>query len=342
MKLKAHEVAPYTRRPDPQDAALLLFGADPMRVADARAAFTAAVAGPDAEADMRLTRLDAGDLRRDPARLIDEIKARGFFDGPRVVIIDEAGDALAPVIAPALAAWEAGDARLVVTAGALAARSKLRKLFEEARNARAGGLYDTPPTRDEIDAILRAQGLRDLPRDTESALAALAQMIEPGDFRQTVEKLALYTLGQDTPVTPEDVAACAPRSNEADLDDLLGVVCSGDLARIAPVLHRLYAQGLQPVRICLMVLGHFRTLHRAASDPGGAASGVGRLRPPVYGPRRDRLIRQAQDWGLMRLESAIAQLVETDLTLRSASPAPDTALMERTLVRLAYLPRARM
>lgn len=339
MKLKAHEVGPYTRKPDPRDAGLLLFGADPMRVADARAAYARAIAGPDAETDMRLIRLDAGDLRKDPARLIDEIKARGFFDGPRVVIVEEATDTLAAVIAPALDAAEEGDAKLMVTAGALTARSKLRKLFEAAGNARAGGIYDAPPSRDEVAAKLKAERLTDLPRDTEAALMALAQMLEPGDFRQTVEKLSLYIRGQATPVSPEDVAACAPRSNEADLDDLLDVICEGRAGEIAPLLHRLYAQGMQPVRICLMTLSHFRMMHRAASDSGGVSAGVGRLRPPVFGPRRDKLIRQTGNWGTDRLESALRQLVDADLMLRSSHPAPDAALMERVLVRLAYLPR---
>ena len=36
---------------------------------------------------------------------------------------------------------------------------------------------------------------------------------------------------------------------------------------------------------------HFKTLFSAASDPGGAANGANR--PPVYGPRRDTIVRQA-------------------------------------------------
>ncbi len=45
--------------------------------------------------------------------------------------------------------------------------------------------------------------------------------------------------------------------------------------------------------------------------------------------------KQAQGWGLNRLEDAVSLLVETDLTLRSASRAPQMALVERALLRLA-------
>ncbi|MEO1951526.1 MAG: DNA polymerase III subunit delta, partial [Thioclava sp.] len=61
--------------------------------------------------------------------------------------------------------------------------------------------------------------------------------------------------------------------------------------------------------------------------------------PPIFGPRRDRMQRQAQSWGMYKLETALKELVETDLTLRSASRAPQMAVMERALMRLAMLAR---
>jgi len=163
----------------------------------------------------------------------------------------------------------------------------------------------------------------------------------PGDLRQTIEKLGLYKLSDESDVTPEDVIACAPMSNEADLDDVLNVVAELKTTEIGPVLSRLYAQGTQPVALCIGAMRHFRTLHAAASDPGGAASGIGRVKPPVFGPRRDRMVRQASTWGRINLEAALTAITETDLTLRSAHTAPDRALVERMFIRLAMLGRRR-
>ena len=66
-----------------------------------------------------------------------------------------------------------------------------------------------------------------------------------------------------------------------------------------------------------------------------------RQRPPVFGPRRDRMARQAQSWGMRPLEEAVHHLLETDLTLRSSSRAPQMPLIERALIRLAMMPRGR-
>ena len=67
--------------------------------------------------------------------------------------------------------------------------------------------------------------------------------------------------------------------------------------------------------------------------------GIARARPPVPYKRKDRLLRQARAWGTYKLENALQLLTDTDLQLRSASTAPQMALMERALIRLAMMNR---
>ena len=132
---------------------------------------------------------------------------------------------------------------------------------------------------------------------------------------------------------------CAPQAADVDVDDILDVVSAGDTAQIGTVLRDLYAQGVAPTALCIGAMRHFRRLHTVASDPGGAGQGIARLRPPVFGPRRDKIMRQASHWGRARLEQALTTLTDTDLTIRSSSQAPQAALMERTLIRLAMMGR---
>ena len=339
MKLAGAAANGYFRKPDPTHTGLLIFGADAMRVAEKRQMAISALVGPQGEEEMRLTRMGGSDLRKDPAMLLDAIKAQGFFPGHRVAFVEEATDTLAKIFDAALADWQPGDAQVIVTAGALTAKSALRKVFENHRNAMSVGIYDDPPSRDEISQTIADAGLVSPDRDVMDAIFALAGTLEPGDFRQTIEKVALYKLGDDTPLSIDDVMACAPQSAEVDVDDVLEVVATGQAEKIGPVLRDLYAQGVQPVTLCIGAMRHFRILHTVASDPGGPQAGIGRLRPPVFGPRREKVIRQASNWGRDRLERALTALTDTDLQMRSAGQTPDRALMERALIRLAMMAR---
>jgi len=339
MKMAGSAAQAYLRKPDPSHAALLIYGADAMRVATARQTAIAALVGANGEEEMRLTRIPASELRKDAALLDDAIKAQGFFPGHRVAFVEDATETAAKVLTDALTDWQAGDAQVVVTAGQLTAKSGLRKLFEGHRNAMAIGIYEDPPNRDDIQAALKAAELAPPSGDVLDALMALAHMLEPGDFRQTIEKVGLYKRGDSSPLSMADVMACAPQSAEVEVDDVLDVVTMGHANEIGPVLRNLYAQGVTPVTLCIGATRHFKRLHTVASDPGGAGAGIGRLRPPVFGPRRDKIVRQASHWGRDRLERALMALTDVDLQLRSADSAPQNALMERTLIRLAMMAR---
>jgi DNA polymerase-3 subunit delta len=333
MILKGVEASRYCAKPNPAHAGLLIFGADPMRVALRRQEAIAALIGPEGEAEMRLTRIAASELRKDAAALFDAIKAVGFFPGPRVAFVEDATDGLTDTIATALKDWRPGDAQITVTAGGLTAKSALKTLFEKHPSAVCIGLYDDPPSREEIEDALKKAGLTQIEPTAMADLSALARALDPGDFRQTLEKIALYKWGDATPLTPAEVAAMAPATIEAEVDDLVIATAEGRTPAIGLLLRRLEGQGTAPVTICIAALRHFRTLHLVAADPNG----INKAR--VIFKLRDAVQRQANQWGLRALEQALALLVDTDLTLRSTSKAPAMAVMERALIRLAMMKR---
>ena len=328
MKLTPRDSKPYFARPDPARTGLLIYGSDAMRVALKRQEFLKNLLGANAEEEMRLSRMPAGELRRDPAMLLDAIKAVGFFPGPRAALVEEANDNIAKILLDALKDWQPGDAQIIVTAGDLKKTSKVLKAFESHPNAYATAIYDNPPDRAEIEQMLKDAGLTP-EADAMAALSDLARTLDPGDFRQTLEKITLYKLGDSTPIGLEDIAACAPTSTSVEVDDILHVVAETRAAEIGPVMSKLQGQGVNPVTLTIMATRHFRTLYRIAANPGA----------PIYGVRdRDRAMRQARNWGAVKLETALAVLTETDLKLRSAGQhAPALALVERAFIRLAML-----
>jgi DNA polymerase III subunit delta len=260
--------------------------------------------------------------------LLDAIKAVGFFPGPRAAFVEDANDNIAKILLETLTEWKPGDAQIIVTGGDLKKTSKVLKAFEAHPNAYATPIYDNPPDRAEIERLLSEAGLKP-EGDAMAALTELARTLDPGDFRQTLEKITLYKLNDTAPLGLEDIAACAPTSTEAEVDDILHVVAEARSGEIGPVMSRLQAQGANPVTLIIMATRHFRTLYRIAANPGA----------PIYGVRdRDRAMRQARSWGAVKLETALTVLTDTDLTLRSAGQhAPALALVERAFIRLAML-----
>ena len=337
MKVTSRDAKGYLKSPPDGIALILLYGPDAMRTAILRQDYLKRHLGETADSEMRLTRMTASDLKSEPARLQDAMKAMGFFPGARGVFVEDGGDAIAAIVADALDVWEPGDAQIMITAGNLTKGNKLRKLAEGHARAAAIAIYAEPPSRTDVEEALKEAGIANADRAALDALFGFATALDPGDFRQLVEKVALYAHGAPEPVSVEDVMACAPASMEEHLDHIINAAAQGDVAQIGPQLVRLAAQGVNPTTLCISATRHFRQLHAAASAPGGPDQGLSRLRPPVFGPRRDVMSRQIRGWGMYRLERALSVLMDTDLALRSAANHPPMAVMERALIRLAMM-----
>lgn len=338
MKLTGRDVSSFFKSPPKGIAGVLIYGNDPMRVSNKRQQLIKSLLGSNADEEMRLSRISRENLKKTPEQAIDLCKTRGFFPGARALLIEEANETITDTIIKAIDAWKDGDATVVVTSGSLKPSSNLRKFFEQKKNTFSAPIYDNPITKFEVEKIIAEAGLQNVTHDSFTQLAAIASELQPGDFKQSVEKLTLYKLKDETPVTYQDIINCTPASNEADIDQVLNAVLTGNDFEVSQIVGRLRSQGILPVTLIIAATRHFKAVFSIISNPGGVSAGAAALRPPIYGPRKDALIKQAQKWGPEKIKTAIKILIATDLQLRSANQrAPQMALVERLFIRLAML-----
>jgi len=338
MKLSGRNLASFFEAPPKGVMGVLIYGNDPMRVASKREKLIHAILGPNADEEMRLARISRENLKKSPEQAIDLCKAQGFFQGQRALLIEDANETVTDIIIKAFDAWNDGDAALIITAGSLKPASKLRKFFEQQKNTFSAPVYDDPMTRPEIEKMISDAGIKNVTQDSLNNLCQIALQLEPGDFKQTIEKLALYKLNDETSLTHQDIRKCIPISNEAQIEEVLTVVLSGNHFKINHIIRRLQSQGVLPVTLVIAATRHFKILFSIATNPRGANSGATALRPPVYGPRKESLIKQAQTWGPDKIKGAIKIITATDLQLRSQNQqAPQMALVARLFIRLAMM-----
>ncbi len=237
-----------------------------------------------------------------------------------------------------MAAIDADDAFLVLTADALPARSGLRKLFERSDHLAALGLYPEPPRADEIEAMLSKAGSGPgLSPEALEVLAGVASGIDPGSLAQLIEKISVFCVERESPLTGRELAPLLPAAADAELDRLVAAVAEGRPGDVGPLIGRLAAAGTTATGMLIASGRHFRNLLGVAAAEDGIEAALGRLRPPVFGPRRRAMADQARRWGTSRLESANRLLFQADRTLRSPGTRPDQALVERCLIRLAMM-----
>lgn len=324
MKLSAREAAAFRDRPGDRFAAALIWGPDAGQTARWRDRLRAALSGEEAGSEMALTRIAASELRRDPWRLDEALRAAGFFGGRRIVLVEGATDAATDALAAAFAAAHPGDAFLLATAGALTGRSRLRRLFEDAREAACISVEDRPQDRAGLAAALAAEGVS-ADEDSLDLLAAFAIELDGAASDDLAARAALHAASRGVErIETEDVEACAPLAFAADAEAAAAGAISGRIEGLGARLRRLEAQG---VSASVVVSAVTRSLRRAL----GAATGAG---PSWPGSERGGASSDVF-WPPERIEAALAVLLETERALRSSPAAGTHAVAGRALLRLA-------
>ena len=211
VKLTGREAARLSRRPGPGGGGRAALWRPVARRPQARG-LVEAIIGPDGAAGDAVCPDRGRRSAPRPAGTADAVKAIGFFRA-RAVLVEEAGDALAPVIAAALADWARGRAD---------PRHRRDARRREAAWCRAsrippGGrdrLYADPPRRDEIEADLAGRDRADHPRCRWSIWRFRPAASMPARVR-SISEPALYKRDDPAPLSPTDVAATAPVARDA-------------------------------------------------------------------------------------------------------------------------------
>ena len=335
VKLNPAAAKQFIQNPDASVGALLIYGPDSARVDYGCKAVVDKLAGAKGREEMRIVSVAPEAVTASPASLATALKSQSFFPGRIVVQLSRANEAIAKAIEDALAQRGQDDAFLVATAGSLRPASKLRKLFETHQSARCAPVYADAPTVGEVGGLMRKAGIAGVENDALEAVAAFARDISPQELDRFIEKMALYKLGESSSVSVDDVEACAPATGDVLVDRLLDQVAAANMSSVATVFRQVAGRGQDPVSVCILATALFRRIHQVASDPDGLEAGAGRLRPPVFGPRKRQIIDQALRWKVDGSEAALKELIAADRTLRSGAKGPAKAYVERILFRVA-------
>jgi len=340
MKIAPRNIEQFVRRPDPAVRAILVYGPDIGAVRERAEALCLTVV-PDLSDTFGIVEIPSKKLTADPAILADEAAAISFSGGRRVVRIRGAGNDIADRLADFLKD-PAGDALIVIEAGELAARAKLRNVFEKADNGAAIACYIDEGVGLEslIRSVLQEADLRLEPAALDYLSANLG-----GDrqlTRRELEKIVLYAQPGDT-VSLGDAQACVGDGAATSLDDVAMAAGVGDYQALDIALRRCTADGQVPVVIVRAVQRHFHRLHLAVGLCAGGVSAdqaLSSLRPPVFFKQKDVFKRQLNKWSATTLAEALSILTEAEIDCKSTG-LPDVAVCGRALMRIARAARHR-
>ena len=282
MKISATKADGFIKTPPKEVRCFLLYGPD-QGLVNERAKSLAHTILEDLNDPFNMVILQNNDLKADPARLSDEAGAISFTRSQRCIRIQDATDALSSIFKDYFAN-PIGDALIILEAGELAAKSSLRKLFEESKSLGAALACYGDEGRNLSEVIHETLQKHGLSADRDAMGYLLNHL---GSDRQVsrgeLEKLALY-MGDIKQVTLEDCIASVGDSGAFSLDNVTLTCASGDHIQLEVALNRCFEEGNQPIMIIRMLQRHFHKLHyiKGFMQKGlNSEDALKKLRPPL-------------------------------------------------------------
>lgn len=272
--------------------------------------------------------------REDIATLADEAASLPLTGGRRVVRVREATDMAASQVAQILKTG--APALVVLEAGELPARSKLRTLVEGDADGAAIACYpeEGRALADTIRAVLTEA---DASVDGDALEWLTGQLgADRVSTRQEAEKVALYA-GPGGRVDLDAAMACVGDLAGLSLDDALFAATAGDVATTDRALELAMAEGSTPVGMLRAGLMHLQRLHRVrlTMDQGRSASEAAKAaRPPIFFRRVGAFTRALDLWSSAGLMSAMSGLADAERACKRTG-APDEVLARNAVLTLA-------
>ncbi len=336
MKVAANRSDTFARNPDSAARAVLVYGPDDGLIRERADALAKSVID-DLSDPFRVAEVSSATLRDDPALLADEAAAIALTGGRRVVRIRNATDSATGPIADFLEE-SPGDALVVVQAGALNARSKLRKLFEDAKNAAAIACYadDERALDHVIRDTLGSEGISVSNEAMDYLTANLGA--DRGLSRAELEKLALY-VGPGGKVEYDDAISSVGNSSALSIDDVIFAAAGGNGLAADRALTRSYQEGVNPVTVLRALGRHLMRLQlaRAKIDEGVPVdSALKSLRPPVFFKLSAAFRQQLRVWSSRNISRALMLVLEAEQHCKTTG-APAPALCGRTVLQISRL-----
>ncbi len=336
MKLAPARIEAFVKDPPASLRIALLFGPDSGAV-KLRADALGKSACADLDDPFRVTALASADIAADPARLYDEMAAQALGGGRRLIRVPQAEEKIAAAVGKLVADPPPGDTLLVLEAGELDKKSKLRALAEgDAPVIAAIACY--PETGAERLRLISGWLNEHKIKIASDALPLLGDLTPPdrlGLFSE-LEKLALYA-GADATITATDILAALGDAGAVDTDSMVMAVGDGDKNSVVASLRRLQAEAVAPVALLRAAQRHFLRLleTRAHLDQGQSIKdAMNRLQPRIFWKHETQFARQAQRWSQTKLTRALAALLEAEAQCKRTG-MPDITLTQQLLLTLA-------
>ncbi|WP_084396307.1 DNA polymerase III subunit delta [Henriciella aquimarina] len=329
MILKGGAISGQVRKPSPDIWCILVFGDDDGVVADTATQFIGGWTKAEGGNANTLS-LDDDDVRREPGLLINRIETASLLGETDIIRIRTSGEKLAKIILDLVGEADAQGTpfanRLIIQAGTLAKRSKLRTGIEAAKTAATVHVFsDTEQSiRDLVVEKLKAEQIEIEDEALDRFTSALPG--HRGLANQETDKLVLFGYDLGRPISLADIRQLSQTDADNSIRDMIHAALDGQAVKCLEEYDRVAEAGTSAISILRALESEVRRLLQARGLAGTGGNVGMKLKPPVWQSEWPAFRARMDRWSMPALTRLMAAIHDHELQAKQSGPAADASI----------------
>lgn len=204
---------------------------------------------------------------------------------------------------------------------------KLEPLLEELKSLAEVRVFSSLKGRD-LRAWVKRRASEESADISDKAVMLLIELIGSNlwSMNNEILKLALYVQGRT--INEKDVADLADYSRETNIFLLVDAIVEGKSNVAQRMLYHMYQSGSSPSYILSMINRQFRLIAQALELDSGLSGWQIQTKLGVSGYPLEKTLKQAKSYNIKRVSSAYAELIRTDIAIKSGEYLDNQSALE--------------
>lgn len=309
MKILPKQIREFITTKNHSVKIALFFGPEEGLVAE-RSSQLAQNICPDLKDAFSYTEFSNQDIGDSPSLLLDEMTAQSLMGGNKLIRVKNATDKVFTALTSLLDSEIETHNFLIIEAGDLDKRSKLRNLGEKSPKVASIACYEEDASQliPQIKEMLKAEGIE----ADQDALLFMATNLAHNRLmlKNEVQKLISYK-GDDKKVTLDDLKEIISNHSNLFLDEACWTAADGNYVETDKTLTQLMDQSIAPVSVLRAAQNHFNKLLFVKMQITAGTSldkALFSLRPPLFFKVKNKFTQQVQRWNISDIQEVLSLL----------------------------------
>lgn len=287
-----------------------------------------------------IRRVSFEDVRQDPESLVDGLYSSSLFGGATLFIATITKDSEAAPFLTAVSEIETRDSlpagRMLLMAGDLTTRSKLRKAFEAAKRATSLQLFER--TQREFENWIKDRLDKDKVSLDAEAFQTLVYLLNDDQSLapSELQKVALFAADRNEPITKKDITSLIALEDQSSHFEMIDLALDGKVVRLGELLPKLALESVS-IPVLIGLINQLKRLLRAHEIAAEGISGpkIGeRLTPRIFERQWPAFESRMRTWHTPRIIALLSRIHDVDVACRRAS-SPQEAIVGQLLLDIA-------